>query len=57
MSEPTLLDPLDRYQYLAFRWLLFIIFLVMAFKMLDEHIHLTRHFRQFVLWLSRMFKS
>ena len=56
MSEPFL-DPFDKYQYLAFKVVLFVIFLVTALEVLDKHIGLKRHAKQLFKWLlSKMAK-
>lgn len=56
MSE-QFLDPFEKYQYLAFKWILFVIFLVTAFEILDKHIHLKRLARMFLKWMLARFKN
>jgi len=53
----TLTDNLDRYQYMAFRWMLFIIFVVCAIEMLEKHLHLKSHVKHLLSWITQQFKS
>lgn len=57
MSEPNPADFLDKYQYIAFKWVLFIVFLVMTFQFLDHHTHFMSLVRRFVDWIRQLFKS
>ena len=51
-----LTDSLDRYQFAVFRWLLFLIFLVTALRVLDEHLHLKVHLKELIDYLTDRFK-
>jgi hypothetical protein len=42
-------DPLDVWQYRIFRWVLFILFIVTAIKLLDSELHI----RQILFGISR----
>jgi len=54
--NPTFADPLDKYQFVVFRWLLFLIFVATALKVLDEHLHLKVHLRELIDYLANRFK-
>jgi hypothetical protein len=45
------LEPLDRYQYLIFKWILFIIFVATALEVLERHLHLKTNVKRVVKWL------
>jgi hypothetical protein len=53
--DPTFTDPLDKYQFMVFRWLLFLIFFATVLKVLDEHLHLI-HLRELIDYLANRFK-
>jgi len=57
MSEPNPTEFLDKYQYIAFKWVLFVVFLVMTFQFLDHHIHFTAAAKRFMIWIRELVKS
>jgi hypothetical protein len=50
-------DTLERYQYLAFKWVLFIVFIVMAYQFLDHHTKLSVHGKRFLDWIRLLVKQ
>ena len=56
MLDPMLADSLDRYQFAVFRWLLFLIFVATALKVLDEHLHLKVLLKKLIDYLPDRFK-
>jgi hypothetical protein len=53
MTEPIFSDPLEKYQFLVFRWVIFIIFVVTAFEILDKHIHVKAHARKMAVYMGQ----
>jgi hypothetical protein len=49
-------ENLDRYQLIIFKWLLFIIFVVVALEILDKHLHFKTHVKSFLGWLTQLRK-
>ena len=54
--DPTFTDPLDKYQFIVFRWLLFLIFFATVLKVLDEHLRLKIHLKELIDYLANRFK-
>jgi len=52
--DPKFTNPLDRYQFAVFRWLLFLIFVATALKVLDEHLHLKDHLKELIDYLAEI---
>jgi hypothetical protein len=44
MANNSFKDPFDKWQYLIFRCVLFILFLITVFKIIDSEIHISRFF-------------
>lgn len=48
-------DPLEKWQYRIFRWLLFILFLATVYKVLDYELHLKQFLSQVGAYISAKF--
>jgi hypothetical protein len=44
-------DPFEKWQYISFKILLFILFLITAYKFLDKELHLTKIFSKLFSYL------
>jgi len=42
MADNRFRDPLDEWQFRIFKWVLFILFLSTAYRILDHDLHITR---------------
>lgn len=57
MTEPNFPDFLERYQYIAFRWLLFVIAIVVMVEILDRHTHFLIYLKKFADWVAEILKA
>lgn len=57
MSQPNFPDFLERYQYIAFKWLLFIIAIVVMVEILDKHTHFLTYLKKFASWVAAILKA